>query len=79
MSVLCALFGHCRGGYYAGDPGYARQPHSDIWTDGTGRGHVHLYAECARCGKGFHVISFHPPHEWIARAALSQSKDKPGE
>ncbi len=62
---LCALLGHkMPRGYGRGTP-YAKQPHSWIWTDGIGRGHVHLYVECPRCKQEWSPLSFHPPQAWI--------------
>lgn len=65
MSMLCKLFGHKIPSGYAGDAPYAKPPPANIWTDGTGRGHVHLYVDCARCGTAFHALSFHPLAQWI--------------
>ncbi|RYG88582.1 MAG: hypothetical protein EON59_04035 [Alphaproteobacteria bacterium] len=66
MGAMCKLFGHKMPSGWNGRPPYAKQPRPNIYQDQTGRGHVHLYIECARCGTSFHAVSFHPPQEWIA-------------
>lgn len=77
MSILCRVFGH-KPPQYGGAPHYAKSPPASIWTDGSGRGHVNLYGDCYRCGKNFRIISFHPPKEWVERAAQGDGAEPVG-
>ena len=65
MSWLCKFFGHQvytqkSGGYKMG---YQYMEITSILPDGVNRLHGSIYAECARCGKRFHVGMIHIPHD----------------
>lgn len=59
MSILCALFGHksLENKYNGSEYMKVRIVH----TDGIGRVHAHLTAECPRCGEKYNAGSIHVP------------------
>jgi len=66
MSILCKLFGHqppvyATKGWYS--PGEEYGQLTDYVTDGAGRIHAKVEAECARCGTKFTVARVHLPKQ----------------
>ena len=59
MSLLCKLFGHKLPQGWAGGVPYLNARGGG--TDGIGREHWWLYAECGRCGRNHHFASVHGP------------------
>ena len=64
MAILCSIFGHKKPEGYAGRPYLSdfaglTPDFENPWRDGTGRGHVQLYALCPRCRKRYYYASVH--------------------
>jgi len=57
MSILCKMFGHKRNAGWWGDGLYGRV-HGPI-TDGIGRTHYSVEADCDRCGERYRLARFH--------------------
>lgn len=66
MKILCHIVGHqppvyAEKGWYS--PGEEYGKLTNIVTDGIGRRHARVEAECARCGENFTVARVHLPTE----------------
>lgn len=61
MNIICQMKGHQFPRDSEWGKPYLRINGSVI--DGIGRIHAHLFAECARCGKQYHVANVHLPKE----------------
>jgi hypothetical protein len=64
MNIFCKLFGHqppvyAKKGWYSPGEEYGKVVVGA--TDGIGRVHGHVNAECARCGTVFKVCRIHLP------------------
>lgn len=57
--LVCALFGHAplTTAGWKGRTGYARIGGAS--TDGIGRGHLYLIADCPRCGATYSICNVH--------------------
>ena len=64
MNLLCAIFGHkppvyAEKGWWSPGEEYGRVQMET--TDGIGRNHAKIYAECPRCAAEFCVARIHVP------------------
>lgn len=75
MSILCSMFGHKQNKGWYGDGLYGEIVPAS--TDGIGRIHAFITADCDRCGKSYTLARLHlnSPTILAALAALNGGRE----
>jgi len=65
MNIVCKIFGHITYSQSTlhDHTGWEYMDVKECGTDGIGRRHASIYADCARCHKRFRVGKIHLPRE----------------